>query len=426
LHNPHINTYVGDGLSDIAIVVKQSTTLNYLEIKGLDVLPGETLLGAAEVRVASSVGVLGLEEIKLANDASRAEIEVLVDNVKKLAISLADGSAVGVDVDRHGLSNTDSVRDLNEDTLAELGSDEGLGDPAGGVSSRTVNLGRVLAGESTTTVGTPTTIGINDDLAAGKTSIAVGTTDDEAARGVEVVDGILVKVLGGDDLLDDLLHELLADLLVGDGLVVLSGDDDGVDTLGDGDAIDVLVDDGDLSLTIGADPSAGAVLADLSEAGTELSSPEVSDGHKLLRLISGIAEHVTLITSANIVLRLVHVNTLSDIGGLLLDSNDDVAGLVVNTLLSIIIADLLESIADDLLVVDVGLGSDLTENHDHASLGAGLASNLGEGILSKDSIEDSIRDLISNLIRVTLVDTLRSEKEAILGKFVNTGHTVLT
>jgi hypothetical protein len=107
---------------------------------------------------------------------------------------------------------------------------------------------------------------------------------------------------------------------------------------------------------------------------------------------------VTLITSANIVLRLVHVNTLSDIGGLLLDSNDDVAGLVVNTLLSIIIADLLESIADDLLVVDVGLGSDLTENHDHAGLGAGLASNLGEGILSKDSIEDSIRDLISNLI----------------------------
>jgi len=369
-----------------------------LVLKLLGLLPGEALLLTTEVRVAGGSRVLGLEEVELTDDASRAEVEVLEDDVEELAVSLADGSAIGVDVDGHGVSNTDSVRDLDEDTLAEASSNEGLGDPTSSVSSRAIDLGRVLTGEGTTTVGTPATVGVDDDLTTSKTSITVGTTDDEATRGVEVIDGILVKVLSGDDLLDDLLHELSTDLLVGHGLVVLSGDDDGVDALGDGDAVDVLVDNGDLSLTIGADPRAGAVLADLSEASTELSGPEVSDGHHLLGLISGITEHVALVTSTDLLLRLVDVDTLSDIGGLLLDSNNDVAGLVVNTLLSIIVADLLESVADDLLVVNVSLGGDLTEDHDHAGLGAGLASNLGVGVLSKDSVEDGVRDLISKLI----------------------------
>jgi hypothetical protein len=45
-----------------------------------------------------------------------------------------------------------------------------------------------------------------------------------------VVNGLIIQVLGWNDLLDDLLLDLLAKLLGGDILAVLRADDDGIDT----------------------------------------------------------------------------------------------------------------------------------------------------------------------------------------------------
>lgn len=70
---------------------------------------------------------------------------------------------------------------MHESTASKLGSDDGLGDPAGGVGGRSVDLGGIFAGEGSTTVRTPTTIGIDDDLAASSTGVTLRTTNDEAA-----------------------------------------------------------------------------------------------------------------------------------------------------------------------------------------------------------------------------------------------------
>jgi hypothetical protein len=43
----------------------------------------------------------------------------------------------------------------------------------------------------------------------------------------------------------------------------------------------------------------------------------------------------------------------------------------------------------------VGLGGDLTKDHDHAGLGGSLAGDLGEGVFLEAGIEDSIGDLIA-------------------------------
>lgn len=72
------------------------------------------------------------------------------------------------------------------------------------------------------------------------------------------------------------------------------------------------------------------------------------------------------------------VETLSDIGRLLLNSDENVAGLVVESLLGRVVSDTLDGVTDDLLVVNVSLGGDLTENHDQTSLGSGFASDLRE------------------------------------------------
>jgi hypothetical protein len=228
-----------------------------LEVKSLGLLPAETLVGT-EVTVLGSLEVDGLIQVELTNNDTRSEVEVLADDLNELLRGLF-GGAVGVDVDGKRLSDTDGIRELDESTSAEASGDQGLGDPSTNVGSGSVDLGEILAGEGTTTVGTPTTVGVDNDLSAGQTGITLGTTNDEEARGLDVVDGLIAEVLGGDDLLDDLLLDLLSELLGGDIRRVLSRDDDGVDTLRDNGTVIVLVLDGDLSLGVRSQPGEGAV-----------------------------------------------------------------------------------------------------------------------------------------------------------------------
>ena len=136
--------------------------------------------------VLGRLEVDGLGQIQLLDDDTGAQVEVVADDLDKLVRCLLRG-AVGVDVDREGLSNADGVRELDEGAASEAGGDEGLGDPATDVGSRAVDLGEVLAGEGTTTVSTPATVGVDDDLAAGQTGIALGATDDEEAGGLDLV-----------------------------------------------------------------------------------------------------------------------------------------------------------------------------------------------------------------------------------------------
>jgi hypothetical protein len=158
--------------------------LNCLELQLLGLLPGEFLVG--EVAVLSGLEVDGVDEVEFLDDDTGTEVKVLLDDVYELIGRLVRG-AVGLDEEGEGLGDTDSVGKLNECAAGQLGVDERLGDPAREVGSRTVDLGVVLAGEGTTTVGSPTTVGVDDDLAASETGITLGSTDDEKTRGLDLL-----------------------------------------------------------------------------------------------------------------------------------------------------------------------------------------------------------------------------------------------
>lgn len=154
-----------------------------LELEGLGLLPGE--VGVGEVTVLGSLAVDGVGEVKLLDNDTGAHVEVGVDDLNKL-LGAAVRGAVGLNEDGERLGDTNGVGELDESTASELGVDEGLGDPTGEVGSRAVDLAVVLAGEGTTTVSTPATVGVNDDLTASKTSVTLGTTNDEVARGLNL------------------------------------------------------------------------------------------------------------------------------------------------------------------------------------------------------------------------------------------------
>lgn len=370
----------------------QKQLILHLKLESLGLLPREVLVG--EVTVLGRLVVDGVGEVKLLDDDTGTHVEVGLDDVDELLGGLVRG-AVGVDVEGEGLGDTNGVRELDEGTAGKASVDERLGDPAAEVGSRTVDLGVVLSGESTTTVSTPATVSVDDDLTASETGVTLGTTDDEQTRGLDVVDGLLVEVLGGDDTLDDLLEDLLAELLGGDVLGVLGRDDDGVDTERDDGTVVVGVLDGDLGLGVGSEPGELAVVAGLLHGAVELVGEQESQGQQLGGLVGGISEHDTLVTGTEVLKGIVVVKTLGNVGRLLLDGNEHVAGLVVEALVGVVVANVLDGITDDLLVVEAGLCGDLAEDHDHAGLGGRLAGNLGERVLTQAGIEDGIGDLVA-------------------------------
>jgi len=208
----------------------------------------------------------------------------------------------------------------------------------------------------------PATISVDNDLTASGACISLRTTNDEAARGVEMEHNLVIEVLGRDDGLDDLVKELLADNVVLDIRGMLGRDDNGVDPLRNHGAMVVLVLDGDLGLGIRTEPWELARVAGNREALNELGGEHVRQGHVLRSLVSSIAEHVALVTGTNVLVLAANVDTTSDIGGLLIKGDHDVARLIVEALGAGVESNALDGIADDLLVVGVAFSSDLTKD----------------------------------------------------------------
>jgi hypothetical protein len=210
-----------------------------------------------------------------------------------------------------------------------------------------------------------------------------------------VVNGLVIKHVLGDDLLDDLLLDLLSELFGGNVLAVLGGDNDGINAERNNGTAVVGVLNGDLGLGVGPQPGKRAVLAGVGHRRIQLVGEEDGKREELGGLVGGISEHDTLVTSTELFESFFIVQTLGDVGRLLLNGNEYVAGLVVEALVGRVVANVLDGVADDLLVVEVCLCGNLAEDHNHTGLGGRLTGDLGQRVLLEAGIEDSVGDLIA-------------------------------
>src|SRR5262245_64435885 len=78
------------------------------------------------------------------------------------------------------------VAELDLTLPGEARGDDILGDVPRDVSSRAIDLGRVLAAEGAASVPSAATVGIDNDLAPGQPAVPVRPTDQEAASRVDV------------------------------------------------------------------------------------------------------------------------------------------------------------------------------------------------------------------------------------------------
>jgi hypothetical protein len=79
-------------------------------------------------------------------------------------------------------------------------------------------------------------------------------------------DGFVIQVLGGHHGFDDVLHQVLVDLVVGDVWGVLGGDEDGVHAQGDHGAALLFVFHRHLGLAVRSQPCDAPALPDLQSS----------------------------------------------------------------------------------------------------------------------------------------------------------------
>jgi hypothetical protein len=134
--------------------------------------------------------------------------------------------------------------------------------------------------------------------------------------------------------------------------------------------------------------------------------------HEFGRLVGGIAEHQSLVAGT------AGIHAHRNIARLLVNGGEDGTGVVVEPPGGVAVADILNDFANDIGNLDIGLGGDFSGHEGNPSRQNRLAGHAGEFVLGDDGVEDSVRDLVGDLIRVSFSDRLRGEQIIVSHRFL--------
>ncbi len=308
--------------------------------------------------------------------------------------------AGGIDPHGHRLDHPDGIGQLHLAARGQPGGDHVLGHVSSPVGARAVDLGRVLAREAAAPVAGVTAVGVDLDLAPGEAGVGHRAADDEPPAGVDVALEAGAPEVVRDDGVDHLVGEVGAQLVGVDLVVVLGRDDHALDHRR---PVVAVVCDGHLDLPVGAQVGQRPRLADLRQPPRQAVRERDRQRHQLRRLVAGEAEHHPAVAGA------AHVDAVRDVRRLLVDADQDAAGLGVEAVLGACVADLAQGAPDDARDVHVTVGGDLPADQDQAGGDGRLAGHPRERVLGQDGVQDGIRYLVGDLVGVALGDRLRRE-----------------
>ncbi len=130
-------------------------------------------------------------------------------------------------------------------------------------------------------------------------------------------------------------------------------------------------------------------------------------GHQLGRLVRGIAEHHALVAGAT------GINSLGNVARLFVDARDHRAGVGIESVERIVVANRGHHSAHQALEIYIGLGGDFTCDHHQSGGGQGFSCHTAVGILIEACIEDGIGHLVGNLVRMAFGNRLRGKQKSI-------------
>src|SRR5450755_747610 len=366
--------------------------------------PGEIRVIASKVAVGRGLAVNRPAQVERFNDALGRQFEIRPHQI------LNDGGldfagAEGIDPNADRFGHTDGVGELHFATVGQFGGNNILGDVPRHVGGGTVDLGRILAAECAATVTAHAAVSVDDDLAAGESGVAHGSANYKAAGGIDVVFGIFVEQMGRNDVLDHMLQNVGTQFFVAHSLRMLRRDDNRIHA---NRLVVGIVFNRDLRLAVGAEVRQHPMLAQFGEPHRQLVRQRYRSRHQLRRLSTSIPNHHSLVAGA------AGVYAHGDIAGLLVDAGDHGAGVRVEAVECVVVADGLDGAADYLLEIDVGFGGDFAGDYDQAGGGQGFAGNATEGVVGQAGVEDGVRNLVGDLIGMAFGHGFRSKQITVL------------
>ena len=112
--------------------------------------------------------------------------------------------------------------------------------------------------------------------------------------------------------------------------------------------------------------------------------------HVVLRVPAGVAEHHALV-AGSLILRVFAHHATVDVLALLVDLGEDSAGVAVEHVVGLVVADAVDHSAHNLLDVNVRvLGTDLAADDHKSCRTECLACHLGLGILTEELVKDCV------------------------------------
>ena len=390
----------GFGLFDSSVTTEFADTVRVLP-RGVGWIAPMT-----KVAVVGGFRVNGAAEAEMANDLGRAEIKCLMNRFFDPFEANFLG-VEGVEANGDGMGMTNGVGELDFHAIGEASGDNVFGDIATHVGGAAVDFGGVFPAEGSAPVATGSSVGIDNDFAAGEPAIALGSPDDKAAGGIDQKFGPAIEHFFGEDFADELFDNELLDLAMGDVVAVLGGNHDG----GDADGFVLAVLDGDLGFGVGAEPGNFARLTNPTEFAPEVVGEHDGGGHEFWGFAAGEAEHEALIARALLGGFLTgsatRIDPLGDIRALASEGVHDVDAVGMKNVFGMGIADGADGRANQGIVVQLGAGGDFSCDDDEVGFHESFAGDAAVRVLGEAGIEHCIGDSVADFVGMAFADRLR-------------------
>ena len=296
---------------------------------------------------------------------------------------------------------------------------------ARGIRSAAVHLGWVLSTEGSTAVGATSTVGVDDDFAAGEARVSMRTTDDKFSSGIHVQFVVALeqgldplRTIGEHTRQHDVGHILLDagehGGLIRIEIIMLGRQHHSFYPQG---RVVIRILDGDLALAVRSE--VGHLVTFAAEFGQHAQHPvtEVQrKRHEIVGFPTGIAEHHALV-SRPLLFRSSAFHPLIDVGTLLVNGTEDAATRGVKHVLAFGVPDPLDGVPGNLLHIQVRVALHLTGQNHLPRRDQRLARDLGLGIKGQEMVNQRIRNLVCDLVRVAFTDGLGRKEVGHIGSF---------
>ena len=352
-------------------------------------------------------------KIERFDDRFRTQIEYLLHRLFEQFVRNNAG-AERLDAYGNGSCDADRIGDLQLAALRKLCGNDVLCDVSCHIGRASVDLGRILTRERSAAVTRIAAVCVDDDLASGQSRIALRTADHKASGRIHQHAGLFIEQSFGQRRTDDIFDHIRFQLFVRDVLVMLCGNDDGVDV----HRLVVRVFDRHLRFSVGTQISQRAVLTDLGELSRQRMRKVDRQRHQNGCFVTGIAEHHALIARTGIQRVAVDavfafertVDAERDVVRLPVKRDDHAAGAAVEAELCAVITDVAHRFAHDALDVHITLGRDLAHDEHKTGRAGGFACHACVRILFQDRVKHGVADLVADLVGMTDRDRFAGKK----------------